>query len=260
MKWFFCLFFSPFWMTAVAAVQLAILGQPEWVALATAELSHETGIELLERSRITQVLREHRLAEMGLSEKQLRKLFPHTDFFALVDAKRVLVFNAKNGFRLADGEHAGNVETIVGEMRRAMAKAGQTNPVYLATLAVHDVGVPRRFRDRLPEAVDAIERHLLANRHIQMLERRRLGMVAGERSLSGTAFALTPSARLLTFEFEPGETGGVVNVVIMIHDLVRQENGRLKINDVLQDDSATRQCANAILKHLLPAEEWKERE
>ncbi len=260
MKWFFCLFFSPFWVTAVAAVQLAILGQPEWVALATAELSREAGIELLERSRITQVLGEHRLAEMGLSEKQLRKLFPHTDFFAWVDAKRVLVFNAKNGFRLADGEHAGSVEAIVGEMRRAMAKAGQANPVYLATLAVHDVGVPRRFRDRLPEAVDAIERHLLANRRIQMLERHRLGLVAGERGLSGAAFVLTPSARLLTFEFEPGETGGVVNVVVKIHDLARQENGRLKVDDVLQGDSATRQCADAILKHLLPADERKEKE
>lgn len=260
MKWFLLWMFFPFLAMADAAFQLAILGHPDWVALATAELSRVDGIELLERSHITQVLKEHRLAEKGLSKEQLRKLFPHTDFFALIDEKRVLIFNAKNGFRLADSEHADSLETIVGEIRRAMVKTDQAVPVYLATLAIHDVGVPRRFRDRLPETVDAVERCLLSNQCIQMLERNRLGLVTGERSLSNTAFALTPSARLLIFEFEPGETGGVVNVVVTIHDLNRQEIGRLKIADVLQGDSAIRQCANTIQKHLLPANKQKQGE
>lgn len=260
MKWFLVWLFFPFLLMADAAFQLAILGHPEWAALVTAELSRVDGIWLLERSHITQVLKEHRLAEKGLSEEQLRKLFPHTDFFALIDEKRVLVFNAKNGFRLADSEHADNIKTMAGEICRAIAKTGQTDPVYLATLAIHDVGVPHRLRDRLPEAVDAIERCLLTNQRIQILERNRLGLVTSERSLSGTAFALTPSARLFVFEFEPGETGGVVNVVVTIHDLNRQEIGRLKIDDVLQNDSAIRQCANTIQKHLLTANGQKKGE
>ena len=219
-----------------APKKLALTGEAVPVALVTAELSRDGKFDLLERAEVDRILREHKLAGEGLAG-----LFPHTDLFATVGGSGVAVFNAKNGYRLADrlfnpetepAERAGFAAT---EIRRAAEKAALTHPVCVSTVAVRDVGVPLRLKDGIETTVAAVERLLLDDPRLQVLERGRLGLVNGEREFSGKEFALTPSSCLLTFEFEPGSTGREVNVKVLIHDLARREIGRFTAPDVFRE-------------------------
>ena len=226
------LFFSVT-LFAAAPKKLALTGEAVPVALITAELSQDGAFDLLERSEVDRILREHKLAGEGLAG-----LFPHTDLFAMVGGSGVVVFNAKNGYRLADrlfnpetepAERAGFAAT---EIRRAAEKAALSHPVCISTVAVRDVGVPRRLKDGIEKCVAAVERLLLDDPRFQLLERGRLGLVNGEREFSGKEFVLTPSSCLLTFEFEPGSTGREVNVKVLIHDLSHRKIGRVSLSDV----------------------------
>lgn len=115
---------------------------------------------------------------------------------------------------------------------RAAEKVALAHPVCISTVAVRDVGVPRRLKDGIETTVAAVERLLLDDPRFQVLERGRLGLVNGEREFSGKEFVLTPSSCLLTFEFEPGSTGREGNVKVLIHDLARREIGRVSVPDV----------------------------
>ena len=229
------LFFSVT-LFAAAPKKLALTGEAVPVALVTAELSRDGKFELLERAEVDRILRERKLAGEGLAG-----LFPHTDLFAMVGGAGVVVFNAKNGYRLADrlfnqeAEPAEKAEFAVAEIRRAAEKAAISHPVSLSTVAVRDVGVPRRLKDGIETSVAAVERLLLDDPRFQLLERGRLGLVNGEREFSGKEFVLTPSACLLTFEFEPGSTGREVNVKVLIHDLSRREIGRFSVPDAFRE-------------------------
>ncbi len=227
---FFILAFLLFVPAGAAPVKLAVVGRAEWVDPATAELSKGATFDLLERSAIADVLKEHRLTLAGLSGTQLAKLFPHADLFAVVGERSIVVFNAVNGFRLADRDHGGKVEIICGEIRRAAAKIAVKDAVCVSTVAVRDIGVPRRFKEKLEEVVTGVERCLLDDPRIQVLERSRLGLVGAERELAGINFQLTPSACLLTFEFEPDGSGKQLNLQVRLQDLARKELGVIRVS------------------------------
>lgn len=221
---------------AAAPKKLALTGEAVPVALVTAELSRDGRFDLLERAEVDRILRERKLAGEGLAG-----LFPHTDLFAMVGGAGVVVFNAKNGYRLADRlfgaetEPAEKAGFAAAEIRRAAEKTALSHPVCISTVAVRDVGVPRRLGGEVEKSVGAVERLLLDDPHFQVLERGRLGLVGGERELSGKEFVLTPSTCLLTFEFEPGSAGGEVNAKVLIHDLARREIGRVSVSDVFRE-------------------------
>ncbi len=204
---------------SAAPVRVALIGDGNAVDPVAAELSAADGIELLERSKIDAVLSEHRLNAAGLSAGILAKHFPHADAFAVFTHKRLVVFNAKNAFRLWDDSPENAARKIIA----AKDKLAVENPLYLSIVSVHDVGVPRRLKPKIEEFVTLFEQELIKSPSIQMLERSRLGAVNRERELSGKSFALTPSARLLTLEFEPGGEAAIVNVKLIVRNLGNQK-------------------------------------
>ena len=251
MRPFLFLFLGIVFSSYGAVVKLALVGVPEYVALATAELSGDAGFELIERAAISQILKEHVLSETGMSGTELCKLFPHADIFALIDEKSMRTFNAKNGFLLTDIEHGGNAQKMVSDIRLAREKTSRPDSLLLGKLAYRDIGVPRRFKKQLPEAVLHVERLLLADQQIQLLERERLETVAAERALSGVTFQLPASMLLLSFEFEPGESSSMVTLLIQVHDLEQRKVAEQTINDIFKHPVNIRQGVEALRKKLL---------
>lgn len=205
------------------AEKIIILGDPDMTDIAIAELSNDKDIELLERSQIRKILDEHKLNVSGLGVSELKKYFPHGDIFVMINPDRTVIFNAKNGFRLAD-EKNGNTSDLI---RKSIKKRHAVNPVFLSIITIRDVGIPKRMKSKIEEVVTNLERKLMEFDNIQMLERNRLGAVNLERDVSGTAFELTPSAKLLSMEFEAGSSAEEVKIKIIISDLAKKEFARL---------------------------------
>ncbi len=216
------------------AVRVALLGDRELTDPATVELSSDAGVELLERGELDKILAERKLSVHGLSGTELRSCFPHADLIVAAEKSRVVIFNAKNGFRLCDEPCA----NLVAQVKRATGKIQMSNPVYLSVVTVRDVGVPGSRKPDLEKTVTALEQQLMKHPQIQLLERRRLDTVLTERELSETRCELTPSARLITLEFEAGSSAGQVKIKLLGHDLSGKEIFRLQISGGLDDPAA----------------------
>lgn len=222
-------------LAADAPRKLALIGESALAELTAARLSGDGELVLLERSEIAKVLREHEFSGAGLTGRKLIRSFPHADFFAVLEPQRLVVFNAKNGFRLADcawrTPEEATPETVCAEIRRAAAKLAERDPVYLSSVSVRNVGVPKTQSALIDPFVDEVERMLLKCPAVQVLERARLGTVTDERKLTGELFALTPSARLLTFEFEPA-AGEAIKLKLLIRTTGDKPAGTVEYPDV----------------------------
>lgn len=210
--------------------ELALIGDDKTCALLTVELSGDEDIQLLERAEIDKVLKEHKLSENKLAATQLVKLFPHVDVFAVIRDKRLIVFNAKNGFRLMDA-NAAKIPELAELIRLAVKKLAVKNPVYISIVSVRDVGVPRRYKPKINEFIQTFEQELMKQPDIQMLERSHLALVNEERELTEKRYDLKASARLLTLEFEPGSEANIVKVKLLIRNLANELTGTAKILD-----------------------------
>ncbi len=225
----------------MAAPKIAVTGDISLADLVTAEFSGKGEWELLERSGINKVLTEQGLAEKTLSSQQLRRYFPHVDFWVIVHADRLVIFNAKNGYRLADRKITGRDMApglVLDELLKSIRKKEAEDTIYLSTISVREVGVSRALKPKIDEFVDAVESRLLENPKVQMLERSRLGLVNEERKLAEKQFELVPSTRLLTFEFESGSENETVDIKVLVGDLNRKNFGRIERKDVFSNISA----------------------
>ena len=220
---------------AAAPVRVALLGDPELVDPVTAELSRHNDIELLERNEIEKIVAEHRLHDTGFSAEKLAVHFPHTDIFAVFTKDRLVIFNAKNGFRLWDGIP----EKPTDHIRFAIAKRERKNPVYLSIVSVRNIGIPRTLEPQIETLIISLERKLIRTPEIQLLERERLGKVTDERALTGKQFALLPSTWLLTFELEPGRDNAGINVRILIRNIGGKILGECMEKDAFRNLPAT---------------------
>lgn len=231
-------------MTTAAPLRLALLGKPpELLDALTAELSNQADLELLARADIERVLREHALTDDDVG--QLVKLFPHTDMFALFTqtwnkkSGRMVVFNARNSFRLADAAWTGEATAATAELARAingsLRKMHGSAPVCFSIAAVRRVAIDIHREDALNDWCVQFERGLLARPEVQLLERERLGIVSVERALTSQAFALTTSGRLLTLEYETGDDAAVINLKLLCHDPGGHECLRLLGRDILKN-------------------------
>ena len=126
--------------------RLALIGEPpELLDALTVELSSRTNLELLARAEIDLVLREHTVAADDVG--QLVKLFPHTDIFALLtqawDKKsgRMVVFNARNSFRLADVAWAGEATAATADLAQAIDSALRSAALLAKTSLNSDSGL-----------------------------------------------------------------------------------------------------------------------
>ncbi len=226
-------------LTVCAEVKkLALLGDEKICSLLTAALSDDDDMQLLERAEIDKVLREHQLSKSALTAGRLIKLFPHVDVFAVIQNKRLVAFNAKNGFRLMDA-NTSEIQELVRLIRLAVKKLSVANPVYLSIVAVRDVGVPRRDKGKIKELTRALEHRLMQQPKIQMLERSHLALVNKERELTEKRYHLKTSARLLTLEFEPGSKANVVNLKVLLRNLDHQISGRARQPDAFRDIPAS---------------------
>jgi hypothetical protein len=218
--------------------RLALLGDSLECDRLTAELSGDRNIELLERGEIEKILKEHKLSAAGLLSAQLLRYFPHVDIFAFVSKDRLLVFNAKNGFRLMDSV-AGDTTTRVKQIRQAVHKVDMENPAYISIAAVYDLGVPRRYKTKIKTVVSGLEQALTQNENIQVLERSKLELVIKERDLTGKRFPLKSSTLLITLRFKAGEKADIVKLELSIHNLRNKEIGRAENPDAFKNVALT---------------------
>lgn len=232
---FFCFFVS---VLAAKPVKVALTGDRNLVDLLTAELSSDKGIALLERSEIEKLLREHKLNASTLTPETAAKHFPHVDIFAVATEQRLIVFNAKNGFLLWSRKPDHPAE----ELRRAISKQSEKFPLYLAVVSIRDVGVPQKSKSKIGHFISRLMEMLLENPSVQLLERSNLGLVSAERELTEKRFALTPSACLLSLEFESENRN--IKGKIILRDLHQKIIGRLENKDVFSDitSSSTEFC------------------
>ncbi|MGI5924127.1 MAG: hypothetical protein ACOX9E_09305 [Lentisphaeria bacterium] len=225
------------------APTLALLGEPPALLdLLSVELTRDDNFTLLARAEIDQVLREHRLTAGDSS--RLARLFPHADIIAIFTTAwnqksgRVVVINAKNGFRLADQSWAyddptAQINSFARIIRDAAGKARKPGSQLIAISQYRLVGINWRQHDAIKNWLNQFENAMIRHPDIQLLERERLGAVGEERQLSAAQFALTPSARLLKLEFELGEKSTLFHLNLYCHDLQGNEIARLRQPDIL---------------------------
>ncbi len=230
-----------------APQQLVLLGEPrELLDLLQAELSEEADFSLLARAEIDLILREQQLS--AHDPTQLLQLFPHADLLAILTAtagrpEHLLLFNARNGFRLAEESIASkDLSAAAGELanviRGGARKTQAPKPHYLAINLLRYVSIDLQQANNLQKWLRLFSSELLRHHDIQLLERENLGRVLTERELAAQRFALTPSTRLLTFEFETGDSVEIIKLRVYCHDLSGRELLRLTQQNILADRQA----------------------
>ncbi len=207
------------------------------LALATARLSGEPGIALVERAEVERVLQEHALWQCGLGEVEQALAagkFLGVEVFATLEmspgseaALGLVVFDAGTGVRLGDdtlpkaGVEA-TVERIVFSLENAIQKrqhaAGVVRTVCLLT--VRNTDLPRELDSFCQSLGVLLERQLLNSPNLTVLERRHLEQVNRERSLPGLSPAgdLYPSLNILEIEVSRGANPAGIQAVALISD------------------------------------------
>jgi hypothetical protein len=188
------------------------------LALATAALSKEPGVTLVERSEVERVLQEQHLQRCGLSDPRQAvatgKILG-VEVFATVESYGVsnqtlgfVIFDAGTGAKLWDAflpgrnanETAAGIVTMVREACAKRRPSGSPSRT-VCLLTVRNLGLPREWDSACDAAGRMLERRLLNSPDVTVLERRRLEQINLERTLPGaTAASLQSSLVLLELE------------------------------------------------------------
>ncbi len=219
-------------VTASGAESLAPLAD-----LVAVEL-HDNGLELLERQQSQLLLAEQKLS--GLSDPAnavaAGKLLS-VDIFAVLSTEpggtALIVFDARSGARLAD-------EVLTGKAADQQATEAATalhgclikqksivHPVCLLTVRNADLG---SSMDRFCDGIGLIlQRQLLADKDITILERSYLDQVNKERGLptSRPSAPLMPSLQFLELEISRGKEPGTYSAAVFVSDSVGNKLGRI---------------------------------
>ena len=199
----------PLGAASAASVRVALVGSQGAgvaggvVALAEAQLSSRGGLEVLDRQHVDRVLKEQKLSVAGLVDAGLAikaGQLLSVDLFALVeqsaDGKETLaciVYDTGTGLRLCDATLSGDgIEAVAGEVvtcvERATQKraAGMANVKTLSLVGVRNADLPRSL-DTMCESLGLlIERELARSGDVALLERKRLGWLQQEQTLTAT--------------------------------------------------------------------------
>lgn len=223
-----------------APVKIALIGDSAKCDLLTAELSEDNNIELLEREQVKRILKEHQLSEQGLTAVKLIKAFPHVDLFVVIDNDRMVIFNAKNGFRLWDG----STDSAAIDIKQSIKKLTRENSFYLSIISTRNVAVPEKLTKSIQQIVTQYEQDLMKYPNIQMLERKRLDLVTEERSFTGKEFPLKASGRLITLQFEPTGKDNEITISLAMRDLSENLVASASITSSLENagDASTKLC------------------
>ena len=199
----------PLGVADAASVRVALVGTHDGgvaggvVALAEAQLSSRDGLEVLDRQHVDRVLKEQKLSVSGLVDAgwaiKAGQLLS-ADLFALVeqstDGKETLaciVYDTKAGLRLCDTTLSGDgIEVVSGEVvtcvERATQKraAGIANVKTLSLVGVRNADLPRSLDTTCESLGLLLERELARSGDVALLERKRLGWLQQERTLTAT--------------------------------------------------------------------------
>jgi len=233
-------------------IKLALIGDMESCAILTAEMSKDNRFALYERTEIDKVLREHKVVESNASDDTLLKLFPHSDLFAIITLKHLIVFNAKSGIILEYITRGKDVQDA-DAIRHAADKLLAPDPVFLSIVSVRDTGVPLRYKPGIEKTVLALEQELTRNNRIQLLERTHLGTVINERKLSGKTFPLSASTFLIKLEFEPGSEADIINLWLKLCTPDKKQFVDFRVKNIFTDiDFSAKKSVEGILSRISP--------
>ncbi len=235
-----------------AATRVALVvspGAPEVrsvMDLATAELSKESGVELLERAAIDRVLTEQKLtlgsvADAGQAVAAGKIL--SADVLAVVEvapdgkaALGLVVFDAKTGLRLWDaalpaGALDKQVVGVVDGLKGALKKhaAGRDGLRTVGFMAVRNADLARPMDSFCDALGQLIERRLVASPAVGVLERQRLEAVTGERALATQAAEkeLLGSLVQLDLEVRRGPQGEGLRATVLLSDAKGKQIGKV---------------------------------
>jgi hypothetical protein len=247
-----------------AKTKLALLGtSKESRIIADLVLSENSeNFAFLERQDIEVVLQEQKLSLSGFSSKDMLKVgeLLNVDLFAIISPSsednmpaNIIIFNAKNGFRLINSNLPNDIEKAVAKisiiLEKAQKKINKENLVLLSFFTLRDADTPSHFHHKLKLFTISLERQLSIISDIVILEREYLDTSNTERILTGRTSKISPSAKLLRFEFSQGKTAKEINLILRISDSTNKVLFHINKQDCLTKQSVK---TAEIIKEILP--------
>ena len=204
------------------------------VDLATARLSAEPAIDLLEREAIDRLFAEQERARALAGDESLAlragqllaaDVLGVVEFdAAAADALGLVVFDARTGARLWDATLPAGLDEAVGMIaagvRRALlkrespGKAGGT----VCVLTIRNENLPEENGPALEGIGRLVERKLTSSERLSVLERRRLGVLNEERETTGQIVALPGAMTMAELSFRRGADAAGVEAAIRLTD------------------------------------------
>ena len=202
--------------------------------LATAKLSAEPGVVLLERAEIERLFEEQERSRALAGDESLAlragqliaaDMLGVVEFDAAAsEALGLVVFDARTGARLWDATlPAGmgeSVEMIVFGLKRALQK--RENPGEdggtVCILTVRNENLPEENSPALEGIGRLVERKLTSSERLSVLERQRLGFLNEERETSGTSSSLSGAMTLAELSFRRSEAAAGVEAAVRLTD------------------------------------------
>lgn len=205
------------------------------VDLLSVELSGLQGIELVERVEVQSLLREQQPSAFGdeTDSLTLGRLLG-VDGFALWESQsgqpdrqtaRLICFDGRTGVRLSDRGLTGRrLEDLLDEAKEAIREATRKRDavdrrevVLMSISSVRDAA-PEQLKGQIPDAIREIERTLISQPGIVLLERERLRFVLQEQMLpiAQAQAHLLAAAQSVTLEFSR-RSGDKLGAVLRIH-------------------------------------------
>jgi|GEM_PF-3966838 hypothetical protein len=203
--------------------------------LATASLSAEPGVVLLERAEIDRLFEEQERSRALAGDESLalragRLLV--ADVLGVVEfdasaseALGLVVFDARTGARLWDatlppgmGE---SVEMITFGLERALLKRNSPSGAggTVCILTVRNENLPEENNPALEGIGRLVERKLTSSERLSVLERQRLGFLNEERETAGATPALPGAMTLAELSFRQGTDATGVEAAVRLTDV-----------------------------------------
>ena len=248
-------------------VRIAVIGDSpqanKTADMVLVKLSKTSSVELLERQRIEEVLKERKLQSSTLAGRKFIKLgkILHTDIFALIhsgDKKAVPVglriFDAKNGFIILDtalpsGDITSQSEFICKKLKSSL-ESMKGKLISIAVLTIRNAGVETQLFYKCIGLTANINRTLIASPNIAMLERTNLDMVNRERKIAEKYYDLNHADLLIDFEFLPMDSPEKIKLNIRIFDRRGKVLKTLNYRNIIQNGIAPKDICNDILAFL----------
>ncbi len=160
-----------------ARVELLLLSR----AAAVPELK---GCHFLERTRLEEIKREHRLASANLDDLRLDAI-KNVNLFVIVKNRALLIFDAASGMRLVDKDLPADselaVSTVIEGIIAARRKAAAIQKGELLLLGFMPLIPVNLNKTDVPQKIEqAMHRAAAAVRNQGVLERRHLGLLLNE--------------------------------------------------------------------------------